>query len=137
MRIAPQSRYAPIAQYEQSPMTRNAFADTWRIIWMSAWDQDYVDIDVPGHITFGAGRSGSFQFGMVQGQMDWRVGEPRENGVEFTWHCFDEGTEHTGRGRARIVADELQGHLYVHLGDDSAFRAVRQSTPARQRKAAR
>ena len=118
-------------------MTRNPFAGAWRIIWMSAWDQDYVDMDGPGHIAFGAGRSGALQFGMVQGQMDCRPAEPRENGVEFTWHGFDEGTEHMGRGHARIVAGELQGHLYFHLGDDSAFRAVRQPTPARQRRAAR
>jgi hypothetical protein len=31
---------------------------------MSSWDRDYVNMDVPGHITFGAGRSRSFQFGM-------------------------------------------------------------------------
>jgi hypothetical protein len=118
-------------------MTRTPFAGAWRIIWMSAWDQDYVDMDGPGHITFGAGRSGAFQFGMVQGQMDSRPAESLGDRVEFTWHGLDEGTEHTGRGHARIVAGELQGHLYFHQGDDSAFRAVRQPTPARQRKAAR
>jgi len=69
--------------------------------------------------------------------MDCRPAEPRENGVEFTWHGFDEGTEHTGRGQARVVAGELQGSFYFHLGDDSAFRAVRQPRPARPRKAAR
>jgi hypothetical protein len=44
----------------------------------------------------------------------------------------------TGRGNAEIVGDELHGHLYIHLGDDSAFRAVRQAAapkPARKRKA--
>jgi hypothetical protein len=118
-------------------MTRNPFAGAWRIIWMSAWDQDYVDMDGPGHITFGTGRTGAFQFGMVHGQIDWRAGEPLKKGIEFTWHGFDEGTEHTGRGHARIVAGELRGHLYFHLGDDSAFRAVYRPTPARQRKAPR
>jgi hypothetical protein len=122
---------------KQPTMTRNPFAGAWRIIWMSAWAQDYVDMDVPGHITFGAGRSGSFQFGMAQGQMDCRPAEPLGDRVEFTWHGFDEGTEHTGRGHARIVGRELQGRLYFHLGDDSAFRAVRQPIQARQRKAAR
>jgi len=118
-------------------MAQNPFAGTWRIVWMSTWDQDYVDMDGPGHITFGAGRTGAFQFGMVRGQMDWRADESRETGVEFTWHGFDEGTEHTGRGHARVVSGELQGHLYFHLGDDSAFRAVRQPAPVRQRKGAR
>lgn len=68
---------------------------------MSAWDQDYVDMDGPGHITFGAGRSAAFQFGMVQEQMDCRPAEPRENGV----HAFDEGTEHTARGHQCLVAN--------------------------------
>ena len=118
-------------------MTRTPFAGAWRIIWMSAWDQDYVDIDGPGHITFGAGRTGDFQFGMVQGQMDCGPAEAPGDRVEFTWRGFDDGTEHTGRGNARIVASELRGHLYFHLGDDSAFRAVRRPTPARQRKTAK
>jgi len=118
-------------------MIRNPFAGTWHIVWMNAWDQDYVDMDGPGHITFGAGRSGSFQFGMVQGQMDCKPAESQADRVEFTWHGFDEGSEHTGRGHARIVGSELQGHIYFHLGDDSAFRAVYQPRPARQRKTAK
>jgi len=32
---------------------------------------------------------------------------------------------------------ELQGHLCFHPGDDSAFRAVRRPTSARQRKTTR
>lgn len=118
-------------------MRQNPFVGFWRIVWMSTWDQDYVDMDGPGHITFGASRSGSFQFGLVQAQLDCRLAKPPGHSIEFTWHGFDEGTEHTGRGHARIVGDELQGHLYFHLGDDSAFRAVRQPARARQRKVAR
>lgn len=38
-----------------------------------------------------------------------------------------------GHGHARIVSSELQKPLYVHLGDDSAFRAVREPR-AHQRK---
>lgn len=119
-------------------MTRNPFAGAWRIVWMSEWDQDYVDMEVPGHITFRVGRSGSFQFGLVQGEMDCRIDGRPNLRIEFTWHGFDEGDELTGRGHAEIVDSELQGHLHFHLGDDSAFRAVRQTTapkPARKRKA--
>jgi hypothetical protein len=99
---------------------------------MSGWGQDYVDMEVPGHLTFGASRSGNFQFGLVQAQMDYRIRSklPR---IEFTWHGFDEGDELTGRGHAEIVDGELRGRLYIHLGDDSAFRAVKQ-TAARKRK---
>jgi hypothetical protein len=118
-------------------MPRSPFVGPWRIVLMSTWDQDFVDMDGPGHISFGADRSGSFQFGMVQGQMDCKSANPPEDGINFTWHGFEEGTEQTGRGHARIVVGELQGHLYFHLGDDSAFRAVRQPTSVRPRKTAR
>lgn len=113
---------------------KNPFVGPWRIIWMSDWDQDYVDMDAPGHFTFGPGGAGSFQFGMVQGQMDCRADTRQSHRVDFTWHGFDEGDELTGRGHAELVAGELRGHIYVHLGDDSAFRAVK--PPARKRKTA-
>lgn len=113
-------------------MAATIFAGPWRIVWMSGWDQDYVDMDVPGHITFESGLSGSFQFGMVQGQMDCRLDKRQGPSIDFTWHGFDEGDELTGRGDARIVDGELHGHLYIHLGDDSAFRAVRPMAHARK-----
>ncbi len=66
-------------------MMQNPFANSWwRIIWMSDWDQDYVDMDVPGHITFGDGRSGNFQFGMVQGQMDCKLDKRQSQRFDFT-----------------------------------------------------
>jgi len=88
-------------------------------------------MEVPGHITFGAGRSGSFQFGLLQGQMDCKIDKQSQR-IEFTWSGFDEGDELTGRGHAGIVEGELRGHLYIHLGDDSAFRAVRQAVGIRK-----
>jgi hypothetical protein len=111
----------------------NRFAGFWRIVWMKNWEQDYVDMDGPGNFTFSTGRSGSFQFGLVQGQMDCKVAQQGQR-IDFTWHGFDEGTDHTGRGHARIVNGELRGHVYFHLGDDSAFRAARQLMPKRDRK---
>jgi hypothetical protein len=105
---------------------------------MSGWDQDYGDMEVPGHITFANGRAGSFQFGLLQAQMDYSVrtgAKPRR--IDFTWHGFDEGDELTGRGYAEIVDGKLNGHLYIHLGDDSAFRAVRQAVAARKSKSKR
>ena len=106
-------------------MAKTVFAGLWRIAWMSGWDQNYVDVDVPGHFTFENAQSGSFQFGMVRGQMDCRLDKRQSQRIEFTWHGFDEGDEVAGRGHAEMVDGELQGHLYIHLGDDSAFRAVR------------
>jgi len=113
-------------------MTTSIFNGTWRITWMSAWDQDYMDLEGLGHITFSSGRSGSLRFGAMQAQMDCRAGPQTTQRIEFTWHGFDEGDEISGRGHADIVNDELRGHLYFHLGDDSAFRATRIAAATRK-----
>ena len=109
---------AKISSRETTP-----FSGQWRIVWMDGWDQDYVDMEVPGHVNFEKNGAGNFQFGLVQAQIDYRI---TANRVEFTWSGFDEGDEMSGRGYAEIAQEELWGHLYIHLGDDSAFRAVRQ-----------
>ena len=105
--------------------TDSPFTGAWHIVSMSDWDQDYVNREVAGHFTFGKGHSGSFQFGMVQGQMDCRIDGRQSQRIAFTWHGFDEGDELTGRGHAEIVDGELRGHVYIHQGDDSTFQAAR------------
>lgn len=118
-------------------MPKNPFAGPWRIVWMSGWDQDYVDMEVLGHITFATGQSGSFQFGLMQGEMDCRIDRRLDPRIEFSWQGFAEGDELAGRGHAEIVDGELHGHMFIHQGDDSAFRAIRQAPerePAFKRK---
>jgi hypothetical protein len=45
-------------------------------------------------------------------------------GVEFSWDGDDEGDQVSGRGWAVLVDDAtLEGHLFIHMGDDSGFRA--------------
>ena len=73
---------------------------------------------------------------MVQGQMDCKVDGQQSRRIDFTWHGFDEGDELTGRGYAELVNGKLQGRIYIHLGDDSAFRAMRKPGPVRRREAA-
>lgn len=107
----------------------NPFAGKWRIVWMDQWDQDYVDMEEPGHITFDNRGSGSFHFGCVSGEIDARMKHER---LEFSWSGFDEMDEIMGRGWVELSGRELHGHLYIHLGDDSAFRAVK--TAQRERK---
>lgn len=101
----------------------NPFPGQWRIVWMDDWDQDYVDMEVPGHVTFTKNGIGNFQFDLVQAQIDYRITASR---VAFTWRGSDEGDEMSGRGFAEIMQEELCGDLYIHLGDESAFRAIRQ-----------
>ena len=98
----------------------------WRITEMEQWDRDFIDLVVPGHITFQKNGDGSFQFGAVEGWLDCRVetveGVER---IEFSWQGTDEMDPVCGRGWATVRNGELYGRLYIHGGDDSWFRAQR------------
>jgi hypothetical protein len=112
----------------KKPKPESLFEGRWRIVWMDQWDQDYVDEEVEGFIEFQPNGLGSFQFGYVQGQIDYRTttrdGKPA---VEFSWEGGDgaDGTPLTGRGWAALGDDELSGVICIHEGDESEFRAKR------------
>ena len=92
---------------------------------MEQWDQDFIDLEGPGHITFAKGGNGSFHFGAVQGQLDCRLEESADGQrVHFSFTGHDEMDPTCGRGWAALKNGELHGHLYFHFGDDSSFRAV-------------
>ena len=96
---------------------------------MDLWTQDDVDLVAPGFIEFQPGHMGNLGFIAVQGGVDWRD-TPRDGrpGLEFSWEGFDEGDPATGRGWAVIGENgSLRGHIFIHLGDDSGFRAERTS----------
>ena len=99
-------------------------AGRWRIIEMDRWERPGIDLLEPGFISFSRGLHGEFAFIAVHGWMDCslleRDGRP---GVEFTWEGNDEGDPVHGRGWAVLVGDEIEGHIYIHLGEDSGFRA--------------
>jgi len=103
-----------------------AVLGTWRITSMEVWDADYFDMEDPAHITIRSDQTGEFQFGLVQGDLDARVSSM--NGVaraEFSWSGFDENDPMSGRGWMVVTADQAEGRIFIHLGDDSAFTAVR------------
>ena len=101
-------------------------AGTWRIVEMDLWDRDSIDLVGPAFIEVTADGGGSFRFIAVEGSIDARhVDLDGRPAVEFTWDGFDEGDHVSGRGWARLEADgSLRGHLFIHSGDDSGFRAV-------------
>ena len=76
-----------------------AFVGKWSIVAMEAWDQEYIDMEVPGHFTFKKDGTGNFQFCLVQGEMDCRLenacGKAR---IVFSWQGQDEIDMATGRG---------------------------------------
>ena|ERR1035437_6544710 len=100
---------------------------TWRIVHMDGWDADYFDMEVPAHITLGKDLTGEFQFGLVQGQLDGRIesvdGSLR---LDFSWSGFDENDPMAGRGWLQVNGNQAAGHIFIHLGDDSALKAERQ-----------
>lgn len=101
----------------------------WRITGMEVWDADYFDMEAPAHITIREDLTGEFQFGLVQGDIDARVS--LADGVaraEFSWAGFDENDPMSGRGWMEVTSDQAQGRIFIHLGDDSAFTALRQKS---------
>ena len=102
------------------------FIGKWRITEMDMWDQDFVDAEVPGYISFSKNSHGEFQFGYVHGFMDCYYSE--RDGietVEFSWEGNDEMDSALGRGIATIEKGKLSGQLFFHMGDYSGFVAIR------------
>jgi hypothetical protein len=106
---------------KENPMS-NPYVGTWRIIEMEQWDQDFIDLVVPGYITFSEDHLGEFQFGAVHGDLDYRLASYQETErLEFSWEGEDEMDPVSGRGWAIIEDGQLQGRIYFHEGDDSGF----------------
>jgi hypothetical protein len=107
------------------------FTGRWRIVSMSAWDEDYIDEEEEGYVAFDEHGDGQFHFGYVHGNMDCRLttrdGEPS---VEWTWDGNDEMDPAQGRGWAVIRGEELHGMIFFHGGDDSEFVARRAAARA-------
>ena len=103
------------------------FAGRWRITSMTEWDNDFIDAEVPGYFNFAKDGLGGFQFGYVRCDIDWR--ETDRDGaaaVDFSFEGMDEMEQCSGRGRATISGDTLDGMIYFHRGDESGFTAKKQ-----------
>ena len=108
------------------PMS-NQYLGTWRIIEMEQWDQDFIDLVVPGYIAFREDHRGEFQFGAVHGDLDYRLAPYQETErLEFSWEGEDEMDPVSGRGWAIIQDGQLQGRIYFHEGDDSGLTATKE-----------
>ena len=63
---------------------KSPFTGRWRIVSMSAWEQDSIDEEEEGYFEFGDKGNGEFHFGYVQGQIDYkpttRDGNPPSSG---------------------------------------------------------
>lgn len=105
---------------------KNKYIGKWRITEMELWENDFIDMVIPGHILFQEDKEGRFQFGAVEGEIDYRVEKVGEKErLEFTWSGDDEGDPICGHGWAAIKENELHGKIYFHMGDESWFKAKR------------
>jgi len=96
------------------------FVGRWRIVEMEQWDQEFVDLVSPGHITFTPDGRGELHFGAVDLTLDWRAAASA-NRVDFSFEGFDEGDEVSGKSWAVVNGGELTGWFAFHLGDESGF----------------
>jgi hypothetical protein len=116
-----------------------AFLGYWKITEMEVWAPSYIDLVVPGFIEFEQEDDhlvGTFQFGTVSGWLDCRLGDRGgQEVVEWSWQGQSDTDPGCGRGWAILEHGELVGRIFIHCGDDSAFRATRRTRPAARRDA--
>ncbi len=95
----------------------------WRIVDADLWDNDYLDLVEPAHVTFDEDGRGEFAFGAVNGTMELEYARTM---IYFSWAGFDEGDEVSGSGTAEL---EDNGILEIELsfdnGDDAVLKARR------------
>lgn len=92
---------------------KNEFEGCWRITWMDQWDQDYVDEEVEGFIEFDSKGLGSFQFGYVQGQIDYRPanGDSMMKYADIHLPYFKQGDDlHHHLEHCETVEEALEAH---------------------------
>ena len=116
-----------LADYARRMSEAAGVIGRWRITEMDNWDQGAVDLVQPGFIEFEDDGLGDLGFIAVTGELDCRdANREGRPGVEFSGQGSDEGDDVSGRGWAALGPDgRFEGHIYFHLGDDSAFRAER------------
>ena len=108
------------------------FVGSWRIVEMELWGSDHVDPEALDFIRIGRDLRGQFGYGFFYGQMDCRMVERSGRPcIEFSWEGHDGDDWVNGRGWAQVAVDgDLEGWIFIHLGDDSGFRAVRTGATA-------
>lgn len=111
-------------------MVTNIFIGNWRITEMEAWDADYFEMEAPAYLTIRKDLIGEFQFGLVQAQLDGKIESAGETAGEtarlaFSWSGFDENDPVNGHGWLRVTGDQADGRIFIHLGDESGFKAER------------
>ena len=93
---------------------------------MEQWDLKFVDEQSPGYFEFRSNNQGSFMFGYVEGEINFREFKNDKNKIEYSWVGQDEMDDASGRGYFEIISDdEIYGEISFHQGDSSWVKAKR------------
>ncbi len=103
------------------------YIGVWHITEMEMWDEDYFNMEVEAYIKISENRLGSFQFGLISGQIDGEVVKyGKKERFEFTWDGSDEYDPIQGSGWFEVMdKNRISGRIKIHLGDKSTFSAIR------------
>ena len=106
-------------------MPKQSTIGKWAITEMSLWDKDYIDLIQPGCIEFTKDGLGSFNFGTVFCDIDYRISEVEEKQlIEFTFLGHAEGDIVSGRAKLYLKVQKLSGKILFHYGDESELIAA-------------
>jgi hypothetical protein len=106
-----------------TPMTkrRAALQGKWRIVEMSAFTADHLDICEPAYIMLDGKGGGEIAFGALTATLECSVAM---DATDFDWHGSDEGDEVRGDGFVELLPDgSLEGELAYDNGDESSLKA--------------
>ena len=99
---------------------------------MEAWDLDYIDLVVPGSSSSRLKATGSWDPSNSGPSLVGSTAPRQVDGstfIEWSWEGHSDADPGCGRGWATLVNGELVGRLFIHGGDDSAFKAIKRSRP--------
>jgi hypothetical protein len=103
-------------------MVKGTIEGRWLIESMTSWDREFIGAAVCEFFEFGDKHLGSFLFGYVQGEIDYRIGErDGKPAVEFSWNGQDEMDPAQGRGWLVLEGPELKRKFFFQLGDESGI----------------
>ena len=96
----------------------------WKITEMEQWDLKFIDAQGPGYFEFQSNDQGSFMFGYVEGDIDYKKSKTDNSKIEYCWVGQDEMDDASGRGYFKIISDdEIYGEIFFYQGDSSWVKA--------------
>ncbi len=91
---------------------------------MDLGDEEYVNMESLAYIELKPDQTGSFQFGLVQGAIDYRTTIQNDKLLaEFSCEGSDKCDPDSGRSRALDEGEKRTGMIFFHMGDESGFSA--------------